>query len=61
MHTLGTGAYLQCFFLLDLAMNFGFDLFQVLSVFFKLQTMLFLHVVDDIGINLLDEVFSLSQ
>jgi len=42
-------------------MNLGFDFFQVLSVFFKLNAMLFFHVVYDIGINLLDEFISLGQ
>ena len=57
MHALGAGV---CF-LLDLALNLGLDFFQVLSMFFKLQAMLFLHVFDGIGINLLDEFIGFSQ
>jgi hypothetical protein len=37
----------------DLVLNIGFDLFQILSVFFKQDAMLFFHVVDGIRINLL--------
>ena len=42
-------------------MNFGFDLFQVLSVFFNLDAMIFFHVFDSIGINLSDEFIGLGQ
>jgi hypothetical protein len=61
VHAIGAGAYFRCSFLLDLAMNLGFDLFQGLSVFFKLDAMLFFYIFDDIGINLLDEFIGLSQ
>jgi hypothetical protein len=40
---------------------YGFDLFHVLSVFFKLDAMLFFHVFDCIGIILLDELIGLGQ
>jgi len=61
VYALGAGAYLRCSFLLDLAVKLGFDLFQVLSVFFKLDAMLFFHIFDGIGINLLDEFISIGQ
>jgi len=61
VHTLTAGAYFRSSFLLNLALNLGFDFFQVLSVFFKLQAMLFFHVFDGIGIDLLDEFIGLSQ
>ena len=39
MHTLSAGAHFRCSGLLDFALNLGFNLFQVLSVYFKLQAM----------------------
>lgn len=61
VHTLSAGTYARCLFLLDPALNLGFDSFQVLSMSFKLQAMLFFHMVDDIGIDLLDKFIGLGH
>ncbi len=61
MHTFGTVVDVGCSFLLDLAQNFCFDLFQMLRMFFNLQAMLFFEVFEGIGINPLDQFIGLSQ
>ena len=61
MHAIGAGAYFRGSFLLNLLLNLGFDFLFFLSVFFKLDAMLFFHVFDGIGIYLLDEFIGLGQ
>ncbi len=47
--------------LLELVLNLGFESSQALGVCFKLGTLLFFHVFDDFGVNLLQEFIGLSQ
>ena len=48
-------------FVPDLVLNLRLEFFQALSLLFKLSSLLFFHVFDDLGINLLEEFIGLSQ
>jgi len=61
VYTLGAGTDFRISLLPGLAINFGFDIFQVLGVHFKLQAVLFFHLLDGISIYLSDEFIGLSQ
>ncbi len=55
MNTFRAEACFRCFFLIDPILNFGFDFFKFLSMYFKLQPMLFFQLVEDIGVDSLGE------
>jgi hypothetical protein len=61
VHPLSAGVSVRCVFPVDFGLNLGFDPMKVLSMFFKLQAMLFPHVLDGFGMNLSEKFIRLGH
>lgn len=59
MNAFRAGACCPWFFLIASALNFGFNFFKFLRMYFKLQPMLFFQFVEDIEVNSLYELIGL--